>query len=537
MMNTCKKTGKQFEITKEDFEFYSRVSPVITDKKYPLHPPSLCSDERIKRRLAFRNERNLYTRKCDFSGETILSTYSPDKPYKVFKQDIWWSDKWDARDYGQEFDFSRPFFEQVDELWKRVPQIALSNSQCENSEYTNFTERDKNCYMDFASNRNENCYYCEYTWDSNDCADCFYVEKSELLYMCTYCTNCYHCIYCERCTNSSNLDNCFDCRSCNDCFACTGLRKKSYCILNKQYSEKEYKRIIANPEKRNQILQEFKILKLTTPRLYANIINCENCSGDNLRNCKNAIECYNSFDLHDAKFVENSPGKSRDVYDVSGCCDTELSYELVGVCFGYMLFSCMYSHTGLSHSLYCIACKSSKNLFGCIGIKKGEYCILNKQYTKEEYEALLPKIIEHMKRTGEWGEFFPASISPFGYNETVANEYFPMKKEDAIHERFKWSDYESPTPKTEKSGAVIECKISKKPFKLIKPEIDFYKKMNLPLPDIHPDLRHLERMKARNPLKIWDRKCSKLGHSIKTTYSPERSEKIYCEKCYLETVY
>jgi hypothetical protein len=26
-----------------------------------------------------------------------------------------------------------------------------------------------------------------------------------------------------------------------------------------------------------------------------------------------------------------------------------------------------------------------------------EYCILNKQYTKEEYEILVPKIIEHMK--------------------------------------------------------------------------------------------------------------------------------------------
>ena len=32
-----------------------------------------------------------------------------------------------------------------------------------------------------------------------------------------------------------------------------------------------------------------------------------------------------------------------------------------------------------------------------------------------------------MKKTGEWGEFFPSSISPFGYNETVAMEYYPIK--------------------------------------------------------------------------------------------------------------
>jgi len=38
----------------------------------------------------------------------------------------------------------------------------------------------------------------------------------------------------------------------------------------------------------------------------------------------------------------------------------------------------------------------------------------------------VPKIIEHMQKMGEWGEFFPSSLSPFGYNETVAEEYYPI---------------------------------------------------------------------------------------------------------------
>jgi hypothetical protein len=57
--------------------------------------------------------------------------------------------------------------------------------------------------------------------------------------------------------------------------------------------------------------------------------------------------------------------------------------------------------------------KGSSNLFGCIGLRGKEYCILNKQYTKEEYETLVPKIIEKMKADGEWGEFFHQRISPF----------------------------------------------------------------------------------------------------------------------------
>ncbi|HRI36281.1 MAG TPA: hypothetical protein PK765_04380 [bacterium] len=60
------------------------------------------------------------------------------------------------------------------------------------------------------------------------------------------------------------------------------------------------------------------------------------------------------------------------------------------------------------------------------------YCILNKQYTEEEYNTLVPKIIAHMRETGEWGEFFSPNLSPFGYNETVAMEYFPLTKEQAL---------------------------------------------------------------------------------------------------------
>ena len=61
-----------------------------------------------------------------------------------------------------------------------------------------------------------------------------------------------------------------------------------------------------------------------------------------------------------------------------------------------------------------------------------DYCILNKQYTKLDYETTVAKLIQHMIDTGEWGSFQPASMSLYGYNETVANEYFPLEKEEAI---------------------------------------------------------------------------------------------------------
>lgn len=58
--------------------------------------------------------------------------------------------------------------------------------------------------------------------------------------------------------------------------------------------------------------------------------------------------------------------------------------------------------------------------------KNGVFNIL---YSQQEYDALVPKIIDHMKSTGEWGEFFPHQLSPYAYNETIAQEYFPLNPE------------------------------------------------------------------------------------------------------------
>ncbi|MBU1627728.1 hypothetical protein KKB18_10205, partial [bacterium] len=60
---------------------------------------------------------------------------------------------------------------------------------------------------------------------------------------------------------------------------------------------------------------------------------------------------------------------------------------------------------------------------------------------------------------------------------------------------------------------------------------------NLPFPTKHPDVRHAERMKLRNPRKLRERKCDKCEKDIQTSYAPERPEKVYCETCYNKEVY
>lgn len=561
MAKKCKQCEGEFEISEEDLNFYEKVSPVFGRKKFLIPPPTLCPDCRHQRRLVWRNERSLYRRKCDKTGETIISWIAPDKPHKAYKNDAWWGDDWNAMDYGRDFDFTRGFFEQFKELIEAVPWMGILIDKTTNSDYTNFCLNVKNCYLCYGSNNDEDCIHSTYLTHCSDCVDLFHGEDSNLCYECVDVNKCYDCKYCVRCNNSNNLIFCENCRGCRDCFGCVNLVSKKYYFMNESLGKEKYKEKIkslglGSYKNIQKLKKEFAKHRIKFPMRYASVFNCENSTGEALTNSKNVQECYDVIDAEDSKWIFLGHGGIKDCYDSAGIEDLELAYETVtngaptrNVCFS------AYAWKGSCDVYYSVLCPNCWNCFGCIGTHKAKYCILNKQYSREQYEELVPRIIKHMIDRGEWGEFFPPALSPFGYNETNALDYFPLTKEEAIKKGFKWSDYEPSLPKVEKTipakdllddisdvsggilNSVIECEVSKKPFKLAPKELKFYQKHNLPIPRKHPDERHKERMVLRNPHKLWGRKCDKCGMDLQSPYSPGRPETIYCEKCYLEEVF
>ena len=100
-LKICQNCTQEFRIEPEDFVFYEKIR---------VPPPTWCPECRMIRRFMFRNERNLYRRKDDVSGKEIFSMYPPEVPVKIYEKDYWWSDAWDATEYGKDYDFSRPFF-------------------------------------------------------------------------------------------------------------------------------------------------------------------------------------------------------------------------------------------------------------------------------------------------------------------------------------------------------------------------------------------------------------------------------------------
>ena len=562
----CQNCHNEFVIEPDDFAFYEKI-------KVP--PPTWCPECRLIKRLAWRSERSLFKRKCDLCGKEKILIFPPESPYAVYCYPCWWSDKWDAQSYGKDYDFSRPFFEQFKELFLRVPRMGIIQQHVNvNSDYTNRASDNKNCYLIFAAADNENCSYGTSYWGAKDSMDCYNIHSCELCFECIDCYGCNHLLYSQECNDCLNSAFLLNCKNCTDCFGCVNLRNKSYCIFNEQFTKEDYKNQIEKirPKTRIEVevtrkkMAEFSV-KHIAPSLVEN--HSTNVSGNWLDECKNVEAGFNCKKVEDGKYLFGI-GEAKDVMDYTYWGkSSELIYECSSI--GYQCAQVFFSNEcwdQLIRAQYCVNCHSSSDLFGCVGLRKKQYCILNKQYTKEEYEKLMPKIIDHMNempykdflgREYCYGSTFPLDIHAFAYNETIAQELFPISKEEAEKQGYRWVEPEaknhSITLKAEDVPDSIEevdeqilkevigCADAGKcnhqcteAFKITPDDLNFYKRMGIPVPKLCPNCRHFARLAQRAPNKLYDRKCAKCGKEIQTTYAPDRPEIVYCKQCYQKEV-
>ncbi len=560
---TCQNCKKDFTIEPDDFSFYEKI-------KVP--PPTFCPECRFQRRYAWRNEITLYRRPCDLCGKSSVTIYSPKKSYKVYCPNCWWGDGWDAKESFQDFDFSRPFFEQFQELQFKIPRIALLTKNSVNSEYTNHSGDNKNCYMCVSTFYSENIMYSNNIWEKGqDLCDCTMVIKNGVLsYECIDSSDIYNCQFCILLKNCTDCFYCYDLHNCQNCFLSFNLRNKNYMILNQQYSKEEYFKKIknfnlnSNNSRQNLYKQFLDLMKNKALHKFAIIEKSVNSFGNMLYNSKNANQVFDSDHVEDTKYGIILPGvqNSMDVCHVGFNC--ELTYESHAIVRSSRV---LFSHLSYDNNdiQYCDSCHYSDNLFGCCGIKKGSYMIFNKKYSKEEYLKLKEKIIEHMKRTGEYGNFFPPKLSPFGYNESQAQVYLPMAKEKALSFGFNWEDDMPGTHGKETTDSknisdnifevldsitneILKCEDCGKNYNIILAELQFYKNENIPIPHFCYKCRYKKRIALRLPRKLWHRSCmcDKIGHfhgddkcnvEFETSYAPERPEIVYCEKCYQQEIY
>lgn len=537
----CQNCKKDFVIESDDFVFYEKI-------KVPA--PTFCPECRLARRLVWRNERSLYKRTCDLCKKNIISMHRADAAFPVYCHDCFYSDGWDALIHGREYDFSKSFFEQFKNLQRVVPRPALYAMQNVRSDYCNYTAHMKDGYLMFGSWFCENCGYGQTILESKDCWDCLFTKNSEQCYASIDCVKCNLTHFSEKCSDCFDSIFLFDCRNCQNCLFCTNLRNKNYYIFNKQVSKEEFEKtkreIFASYAAFQKAVADFrKLVREKALHKFMTGDRNSNVSGEFIYQSKNVFDSYYINDGERERYAVRGGKGQKDAMDVFGVHAGELAYECNNIDFSSR---CLFSINGENNlnSDYLVDSDHVSNSFGCISVRKKEFCILNKQYDGKTFYELREKIVEQMSkmpyvdnkgRTYLYGELFPVELSPHSYNETLAQEYVPATKEWAEELGYSWSESEEKSYTATKSwrelpdvitevkddilSEVILCEAwdtdktsaqqhkCSKAFKITPNELAIYRRWNLPLPRKCPNTRNYELSLLRNSVKdVCLRRCS-----------------------------
>ncbi|MDC0358007.1 hypothetical protein OAO01_04255 [Oligoflexia bacterium] len=489
----------------------------------------------------------------------MISMYAPDAGLRIFCQNCFWGDAWDVSESAQEYDFSKSFFEQFAALLQKAPLVSLINVRAENSEYCNRIYDGRNNYLSYiALYSPENLIHTYYTSSCRDCVDICFSIKCELCYEVVNAENCYNCSYSARirdCHSSLFLE---DCIGCNNCIACKNLHRKSHHVFNQELSPTEYAAFLQSAQLDTRagvtkLGNDFKTFAQQLPSRGRLTHNAEHSSGASLTNTKDCFECYDLLECEQCYFSVFCE-KSHHLLDCFGCGEVEHSYDSVTLQNAQNIF---FSATAIDSSnlLYCYECyANTQDCFGSIGLKRGKHCILNKAYTQREYEQKLEKIVDHMREGGEWGQFFPAELSPFAYNESTAFNEAPMRAEQCRQKGLRWSSTLNTLSSVENLVAAedlpdhvgnldelvqqaVSCKLSKHAFRFVRQELEFYQKHGIPLPQLHPRERHSARFSKIYPRRLYSAVCDCCQQSFDSSIDPQSGKLIYCEACFLGEFY
>lgn len=550
MDKQCTRCSNVFTITSSDQDFYGRMQ---------VPEPTLCPNCRLQRRYNMRNERVLYRRQCDLTGVPIVTIFAPDSPYTVYSQDAWWSDQWDQFKFGREVDFTKPVFEQMKALQLQQPRLALLAKDSENSEYTNHSAFNKNCYLGFSVIHSEDVLYGYLNFKCYTLVDCSYMfDNSQLCYESFYCHSNYGCAYATLCRGCTDVWFSFDLSGCESCFLCWNLRNKKYCFLNEQLSKEAYKRRVAeyknmSYQQQQDLIGQWRDL-IATKAIHqaSNQVNVSASTGNFLAKCHDVTEGYYVSGSENCRYIVQGENM-KDCMDACNVAPAEFCYEIQAVINDNHCKFVNYSYDN-SFLEYCDHVFNSQHLFACVGLNRQKFCILNTQYTEPEYQRLKKKMIEYMKSTGEYGEFFPLPYSPFAYNETVAHDFFPLTKDKAQAIGVRWNDSLDILPQVTGIPAAtlpntiaevtddilhqnLICSVSDKPYKIMPTELCMYRQLGIPLPRKHPEVRFQERMTQRVAPRLYRRQCSRCQKEVQSSFDSNRPEQIYCETCYQKEVY
>jgi hypothetical protein len=411
------------------------------------------------------------------------------------------------------YNFDVDFFENYKKLLLKIDLFNfISYWWNENSDYWDVILSSKNCYLSFTVvNDCENILYSFSVKDnsSNVLNSVSVYQNSDNVYFWRWIVESYKIYYSSFINNSNNIWFSSNLNWCSECLFCSDLENCSYYIKNKKYDKQDY------------LIEKAKILKekhnfftyyKEVDKTWKNY-NSTNVIGSwffNSENIENWYFGYNVKDWRNLMFVWWI-NWNENMYDIlTAWAWTANNLYWIMWANWDNLYSCM-NIVMSSNLYYCYFLENSSFCIGCIWLRNKSYCILNKQYTKEEWEILVDKIFTQMEKDKILWDFFPAKLNPFYFNDTIAGLFWNFKKEEIIDAWFLWRDWEIKVDIPAWAEIIetkdlnnyqwydsnwnwqIDPKILKKVikdsswniYKIIKIEYDFLMKHWLPIPEIH----------------------------------------------------
>ena len=542
---TCAETGETFEIGEKDIEMC---------KLLRVPPPKTIWWARIRQKRHFMGGFDLFRRTLP-DGQSVVTMFDPESFAKILPVPAWNSDAFDPMAFGFSKTSEQSFFEAWRSLSAAVPRPALiQDPSSVNSDWSTYGWAMKNCYFTYEGIFNEDLQYADFmAWTSNN-ADAMNNAHSEWRYETVDCKYCSRTIFSERCEACIDIAFCAACKDCSDCFGCTNLRHKKFCFLNEQLTEEEYrKRVLAIDLRDAQVVEEWRdrIAPLWTEafRLASLVLRSENVSGDDIQDSRDTIGVL----LYSCERVSYAFGctNCKDSANITSCMNSERCTNTLKVFDSY----------DVKHSLHCTGCveveysellTSCEYCFGCIGLKHKRFCILNKQYTEEEYWPLVDAIKMAMLERGEYGEFFPHAASPFAFNTSGISTLYPFTKEESEKLGVRWHVFtelgnasavsidELPTNLKDTTDVILSkrflCPITGRSFGFVKPELALHRLLNVALPRVHPTVRRMQRAAQYLAPRLYPRACTSCHANVVTRLSPEKTTPVLCETCYEEVV-
>ncbi|MFA6023839.1 MAG: hypothetical protein WC777_01305 [Candidatus Gracilibacteria bacterium] len=541
MISTCSISGESFTVGPIELQLREKFG--LSDSL-----PTVLPKYRFQELGAFWPHWNLHKRRCDKTGRPLVSIFREDCAYPVWHRDEWVAH---ANPPSQDPDFSRPFFDQAWELFQTCPLPHAFQSNNQNCEYTDDWYYSRNCYLCHSGQGNEDCRYC-YGCDSiKDNHGTVFSFDSQLCLDLINSSACYNSVFLLNSKAVQDSAFLYDCRDCSDCLFCFNLRNKKYCFANEQLTKEEYEKKRAewnlSSHKNYEAAKAFfaKMMKELAWHRALQIDKCENSTGNFIRYSKDCENCYLLSEHETCANVAFCGPKARTILDSLGTVGSELVYMSSLPSYSYearFCFSTLHSRF-TEYSAYLQNCQYC---FGCCGLVNAKYCIFNKQYSKEDYERIRAELVEHMRKTGEWGRFFPAHFAPNPYEESFSGFYFPVERPLEKQTVVKTAELEdipdsvfslSAAEETALLAQVFWDESYQRPFQIQAADIEFSKKMKVPLPHRYYVQRMQENLKWM-PFngELRETVCGKSGRPIFTNWPADYDGRILSEEEYLKVV-